>query len=532
MFKQYLSKSPLLLALLSGLLLSASFTSYLFWLSFISLVPLFLLVKQLFDQKISTLKFIQLNGLAFLLWNALTTWWISLASVGGSIMAIVANSILMCMFFSMPFLLQKKYSKNVSLWWIIPFWISFEYLHYHWDLMWPWLCLGNVFAFAPWMVQWYELTGTSGGTLWILASNIIITQYLINGFATQWLIKNLINILVIPIVLSLSLLIYRSKALPNNFSDSLNVLIVQPNVDPYNDKFYIEPLIQVNAMYQQIKPFLNDSIDVIVLPETFITENIYEGSMFEMLQYPSIRYLYDSILMKYPTINIITGANTFKVYSEKDKIPATARQNSEGMFYDIFNTALCLSKDTIQIFHKSKLVPGVEKMPYPEIFKPLENLAIDLGGTTGSLGQQDQPSLLFVKNKIPVATIICYESVFSDFVSKFFKIGAKALFIITNDGWWGDTPGYYQHLMFGRLRSIENRTYIARSANTGISAVIDPLGNILQQTNYWTREHLIAKIPLQKNASIYSHIGDIISPVNVLFLVLFLFKILFPIMRK
>jgi len=177
-------------------------------------------------------------------------------------------------------------------------------------------------------------------------------------------------------------------------------------------------------------------------------------------------------------------------------------------------------------------VPGVEKMPYPEIFKPLENLAIDLGGTTGSLGQQDQPSLLFVKNKIPVATIICYESVFSDFVSKFFKIGAKALFIITNDGWWGDTPGYYQHLMFGRLRSIENRTYIARSANTGISAVIDPLGNILQQTNYWTREHLIAKIPLQKNASIYSHIGDIISPVNVLFLVLFLFRILFPIMRK
>lgn len=524
MFENKIKSNPFLLSIVSGLLLYLSFTDYLFFVVFIAFVPLLLLANQYLNQQISSLKFIFLSLISFLIWNGLTTWWISLASAGGALMAIVANSILMCVFFVTTFSLQKKKGKNFSFWWLIPFWISFEYLHFHWDLMWPWLTLGNVFAFRPELIQWYEFTGTSGGTLWILAVNILLANLLIQKNNLKTIFKKISTLIFIPFLLSMSLYNFRSKQISNTSTNSLNVMIVQPNIDPYNEKFYVEPLTQVYDVFQQIHSFLNDSIDVILLPETFITENIYEGSSKEIFQYSTIKFLRDSILSKHPEITIITGANTFKFYSNTDKIPATARKNIEGMYYDIFNSAMCIYKDSIQIIHKSKLVPGVEKMPYPALFKPLESLAIDLGGTTGSLGKQDIPALLKVKNKIPVATVICYESVFSAFVSQFFKMGSNALFVITNDGWWGNTDGYYQHLLFGRLRAIENRTYIARSANTGVSAVINPLGKIYHSTNFWEKDVLIEKIPLLEIRTVYSYTGDVISGVSLIVLIVILLR--------
>lgn len=516
-----------LLSVTSGALLYLSFTEYFFFLVFIAYVPLLILSYNFYFQKISGIKFIFQTLTSFLLWNGLTTWWISLASTGGALMAIVANSILMCIVFTTPFFLQKKSGVAFNLWWVIPFWISFEYLHYHWDLMWPWLTLGNSFAFFPDIVQWYEITGTSGGSVWVLVVNVILANVVLQKEKFASWIKKTATVILLPVIISISILIYRTKGYnaTKDYSKALNVLIVQPNVDPYNDKFYIEPLIQVNEMYHQIKKYLNDSIDVILLPETFITENIYEGTSKEMLEYGSLRFLKDSILNRYPGMSIITGANTFKFYSGSEDIPATARQNADGMYYDIFNTALCIYKDSIQIFHKSKLVPGVEKMPYPALFKPLEKLAIDLGGTTGSLGRQKAPSLLFVKNNIPVATVICYESVFPEFVSKFFKLGAQSLFVITNDGWWGNTPGYYQHLLFGRLRAIENRVYMARSANTGISALISPLGKIFIQTPFWQKDVVSVKLFLSDKRTVYSLTGDVVSKINVLWLLLIVIKI-------
>ncbi len=505
-------------SILGGFLLYLSFTQYFFFLVFTAYIPLFLLTHNFYHEKINGLKFILFVWISFLIWNGFTTWWISLASFGGALMAIIANSIIMCIVYCTPFILQKKLHRPLNFYWLIPFWISFEYLHFHWDLMWPWLTLGNVFAFFPYLAQWYEVTGTSGGSLWILTTNILITQFVL--YKNKAYMKNIITLVIVPIMLSVSIWIFRYKELQNIElkNKKLNVLIVQPNVDPYNDKFYIEPLIQTHSMYQQIKSYLHDTLDVILLPETFITENIYEGTSKDMLQYPTLKFLYDSILSKYPNISIITGANTFKIYSHQEIIPATARQNNEGLYYDIFNTALCVYRDSIQMFHKSKLVPGVEKMPYPALFKPLEKLAINLGGTTGSLGRQAHPSLLYTSNHTPIATVICYESVFSDFVSKFFKLGANTLFVITNDGWWGNTPGYYQHFIFGRLRAIENRTYIARSANTGISAIINPLGEIKQHTSFWTQETLLSQIPLVLTNTIYSKIGDTISPICIVWM--------------
>lgn len=134
-----------------------------------------------------------------------------------------------------------------------------------------------------------------------------------------------------------------------------------------------------------------------------------------------------------------------------------------------FNTALALDAEGVRgIHHKSRLVIGVEKMPLPWLFDWLSFLIIDLGGTTGQLGVDTQRTV-FAADGVRVAPAICYESVYGAYVGEFVRGGAQLLLVITNDGWWRDTAIHRQHFSFARLRAIEHRRAVARSANTGIS---------------------------------------------------------------
>jgi apolipoprotein N-acyltransferase len=194
-------------------------------------------------------------------------------------------------------------------------------------------------------------------------------------------------------------------------------------------------------------------------------------------------------------------------------MPATARLfgNSE-VYFDVFNTAIQLNKGGLELYHKSKLVPGVERMPYPALFKPLEGLAIKLGGTFGSLGTQDKRTVFFNKDKsVGIAPVICYESIFGEFVTEYVSNGANIIFIITNDGWWHDTPGYKQHLAYARLRAIETRRQIARSANTGISCVVDEMGEIHAAQPWWKEAYIMANISPNTDKTFYVRFGDVLS---------------------
>src|SRR5690606_16142321 len=177
--------------------------------------------------------------------------------------------------------------------------------------------------------------------------------------------------------------------------------------------------------------------------------------------------------------------------------------------FDMFNTA-CFLSDTgeIAFYHKSKLVPGVEIMPYPQVFGFVSELLFSLGGTSGGYGRQKTPTVFAGEEGIQVAPAICYESIYGEFMSKFVQQGAGLIFIITNDGWWGNTPGHRQHLHYARLRAIELRRSIARSANTGISAFIDQRGQVLQPTEYWTQDVLRATLLVNKELTFYARFGD------------------------
>jgi apolipoprotein N-acyltransferase len=171
-------------------------------------------------------------------------------------------------------------------------------------------------------------------------------------------------------------------------------------------------------------------------------------------------------------------------------------------------------------------VPGVEIMPYPKLFGFLEKFAINLGGTSGSLGIQNERKNFLVDDSTIVAPAICYESIYGDFMSAYMRNGAQLISIITNDGWWGNTAGYRQHMNYARLLAIEFRKSIARSANTGISCFINQRGDVIEKTEWWKEDAI--KQTLYKNdiKTFYArhgdYIGKIFSALSGLLLILLL----------
>jgi apolipoprotein N-acyltransferase len=121
--------------------------------------------------------------------------------------------------------------------------------------------------------------------------------------------------------------------------------------------------------------------------------------------------------------------------------------------------------------------------------------------------------MTFDGHKVGVA--ICYESAFGEYVGSFCKKGADLIFVITNDGWWGHTPGYRQHFEFSKLRAIENRRCIARSANTGRSGFINQRGDVLQRTHYWEPDAIRETLKANTKVTFYAQHGDYLSRIAV-----------------
>ncbi len=488
---------------------------------FFAFIPL-LFIEDSFSrkEKKGSFSFLCYSYLAFFLWNAITTWWIYYSTLFGMIGAVVINSLFMTTVFYFFHLTRNKLGNRQGYASLIVYWIAWEWWHMQWELSWPWLTLGNGFANYYKWIQWYEYTGVFGGSLWVLVINLLIYKLIKTNNSPLRLFKitSIGFLLLIPLLVSF--LIYKNYEEKEN---PVNVVVVQPNVDPYNVKFNASPVEILDKMFSLAKPYLDSSSQYLVFPETALTENVWEN---EIDSSGTVLFI-NNFLKEYPALKIVTGASTYYAFSPSEKLSVSARKfkNQEG-FYDAFNSALQIEPGRgVQVYHKSKLVVGVEKIPYPLLFKPLENFAINLGGTSGSLGTQQERSVFGLQvneKEAIVAPVICYESIYGEYVTDYVKKGANVIFILTNDGWWENTPGHKQHLAYARLRAIETRRSIARSANTGISCFINQRGDIFQPTQWWEEAVITQKINLNRSVTFYVKYGDFIARISVI-VTIFLF---------
>ena len=232
-------KQRYLLSLLSGALLSLAFpfTGSFTPLIFIALVPLLLVEHIISANNYKSSKVFLHAYLGFFIFNLGTTWWIWNADPVGAIMAFVFNSALMAIAFQLFHFCKKHIGRKEGYLGLIIIWIAFEYLHYHWELSWPWLTLGNTFSITPSIVQWYEFSGVLGGSLWILIINLLVFRIIENRFLKResWGIQTpLFIVLFLALVLPICISIYTYY----NYSEKgvkTEVVITQPNIDPYTD---------------------------------------------------------------------------------------------------------------------------------------------------------------------------------------------------------------------------------------------------------------------------------------------------------
>jgi apolipoprotein N-acyltransferase len=526
-------KQTNLLALLSAFILWLSWPPIPFTtpLLLIGFVPLFIAINAIKNDAAARKgkRVFRTAGLTFLVWNTASIYWVynAISAYNNVVVAFLVSlipfglgALLMTTAVWLFHKLSFHVSKRVSYLGLIAFYIGMEYLHQSWDLAFPWMTLGNGLSEMHQLAQWYDYTGVYGGSLWILLSNILAyeaytayrkhTGYLRIRPALIWL-----AVVIIPAAVSLTkYLNLVEKSVP------INVVTVQPNIDPYQKFGPIPPSEQL-----RILSHLSDSVgqvntEYFIWPETAVPNYSDEEEIRNTQDYASLQ----QFISKYKNGSLITGIESTRKYNDQ-KTPTAQLDPNSGMYKDTFNAAIQVENSSnVQFYHKSKLVPGVEKMPFPEFFTFLAPVFSELGGSVGGFGWQDAPSVFYAQSGVGVDPVICYESIWGDWVRRSVKQGAQFIAIITNDGWWGNTSGKDQHLLYAKLRAIENRRWVVRSANTGISGFINQRGDIVKQSKWWTRTALKADINLNDDITFYTKNGDIIAVVaSFIALVLALF---------
>jgi len=475
---------------------------------------------------------------ALFLWNASTSWWFFFVSepMATKLVSVIAPVVVNTLLMTIPWWLKRFVQRTVGPreagYGFILFWLAFERLHHGWDLQWPWFSLGNVFANDPSWIQWYSITGMLGGSLWILLVNLFLDRILVAGKmgitdrAQRIRSIGLVLLLVLP--LAGSQWRYHSHA---EEGDPVEVVVVQPNIDPYLEKFGgVDPMQQLEGMLDLAASRITENTVLVVMPETALQEpvnvdlsqptpvlhGLWENDLTRSRSAQRIRRFQE----EHPGVAVLSGMSSAYLFPRDAELPLTARKlGDSGYSYESYNAAMFLPVDgAVEHYHKSKLVAGVEAMPFQRVLGSLEHLALDLGGTTGSLGQQKERSVLRdPASGIAIVPAICYESVFGEHVAAHVRNGGNLIAIMTNDAWWGDTPGYHQHLSFARIRAIETRRAVARSANTGISCFVDQRGQVFEPTAWWTPDARIHTVYLNERETFFVRHGDAIGRTAVLF---------------
>jgi len=529
------------LSLISALLLSVSWPTYgVPFFIFFALVPLLMMEHDI--SKFSKIKrkgwaIFGLSYLCFIIWNVITTGWLygSRNPDGShSLMAVLFPVLVNSLLYSLVFQSYHWYKNAKGTYWgfafFIAVWMSFEKFHLGWELTWPWLNLGNVFSEYPKLIQWYDTLGATGGSFWILSVNILIF-YTIRiweaGRKRKSLITNsaiVLGLVGLPIIISL----VKYNSFDEKPIGQVNVLMLQPDLDPYNEKYAKDSITILNELLSLAEQNSHGRIDFYIAPETAIpgSGSISETGFERSVLLNNVK----DFLSKHPQSVFESGISSHRFFFKENAKPDNAYRIDSGIWVESYNSAVqIVPNQKTEVYHKGKLVPGVEIFPYMNVLKPLLGDAmLNLGGTVASLGT-DKERVAFANpyNKGKMAPIICYESIYGEFVTDYVKKGANFLGIMTNDSWWGVSEGHKQLLSYAKLRAIETRREIARAANSGISAHINAKGEIMEDTFYGDKTALFAKINLYDGETFYTKSGDLLSRFSIFVLGFLIFYFLF-----
>lgn len=515
------------LAVSSGVMLGLAFPPSPFYsLAYVGLIPVLLLIEIMK----STGQLLRYSYLTLFIFHVLTVYW-----TGGFVhahdtwmMAAGVALLLVHPLFYWPSILLYTYVKKrlglVAGLISFPFlWISYEYIHSLGEFSFPWMTLGNSQAYDLYRGQLAEYTSVYGLSFLLIVFNIIGFILLVNLGTRRWRIRSSQAITAFVVLALLYFLpwLYGARIISRYENEpggtSLSVGVIQPNFDPW-EKWGEGLINRWDAYEQQFRTFQHQTkllvrqepnLDLIVWPETAIPFQILLPTYSGFLQ--TMQETVDSVRTP-----IFTGL-AHRMFYDSLHAPITATQSRYGnIYFDDFNSATLFEPNSYigPIYKKIILVPFAERIPYAETFRFLiEPLKWNVGIGMWGIGKD---SIMFSlpstgSERINFSGIICYESVYPNYVRQFVKKGAQFLIIISNDSWWGNTSGAYQHASYASFRAIENRRWIIRSTNGGISTFVDPLGRLHNETRLYSAANLKGEIQPRNEQTFYTKHGDLFA---------------------
>ncbi|MGK0389534.1 MAG: apolipoprotein N-acyltransferase [Maribacter sp.] len=497
-------------SLLSGVLLWLGFPSLgLSPLLLLAFVPLLAVERDISlhyggTKKREVFKFAFVTAMT---WNILSTYWVGNSALFAGIFAVVANSLLM----TIPFVLGhvvKHRTPKLKYAPLVCFWLAFEYLHLRWDLSWPWLTLGNGFAsFHSW-IQWYDITGVLGGSLWIWICNISIFN-LWNRYKKQELTMFKALSLAVAFIIPLAISIYKYYNFKEG-TETIEVVCMQPNYEPHYIQGNDSNIEVLTKCMKDAEGIIDSTTNYVLFPESTFGGLVDRGDWDENDVIHAFKIITG---MEFPDLNILAGATVYAPLTKNDAdLPSTRMQirGRDTTYFHAYNGAIQVGAQKVQTYKKSKLVIGPEYLPFGNYLGFLEDRISKMGGTLKGLATQEERAV-FESKKGNAAPVICYEQNFGEFMRGYIANGADFIAIVTNDGWWGYTDGYRQHREFARLRAIEYRRSIARAANTGSSCFINARGDMQQATDYGVTAVIKQDIALNNCITTYYTMGDFIG---------------------
>ncbi len=359
---------------------------------------------------------------AFFVFNLITTYWIAYCTLPGAAAAVILNALLITLVFAAWHACRKQVENRVlQAVMLISFVVAFEYLHLNWDLTWPWLVLGNVFAQTPGLVQWYSITGTLGGTAWILLCNFLVYWEPLTKREREKRPRkygSILTICCLVLPMLISLLMYELAERKIDRSIPIEAVIVQQNTDPWVEEYSLTNEQEVQRLLEVAGSNIDEKTNLVITPESAIAHSIEMNTLRQHsflegdTRYEGFAIL-DSVIGRYPNVNFVLGLSTIGIYDHK--VSPVSQEVAPDKFVEWYNTAGFYNKNgLVNYYHKSRLVPGVEKMPFPKVFGFLGKVLIELGGSNSSLGTDTaQRTFAFDVDgrTLRVGTGICYESV-------------------------------------------------------------------------------------------------------------------------
>ncbi|HYQ86201.1 MAG TPA: apolipoprotein N-acyltransferase [Bacteroidota bacterium] len=511
-------RRELSLALLAGCLLGFSFPPVPTGIfAAVAFVPFFLLLEGVQGYGAA----IRRSYVTFFVFNVITLYWTGGFTHGKDPYLMAAGASLLLvhpLFFYVPvagwIFIRKRFGGLYSLC-LFPFlWVSFEYLHSLTEISFPWLTLGNSQTYDLASIQIASLTGVFGISFWLLWLNVAV--YLFFSAVTTGRLKflsvpsavfaaGILALYLLPGAYGASVLRRAADAAP----DSIRVGVVQPNIDPF-EKWEQRPDLQLQVLERLTWEVAGKGVDLIIWPETAVPFYILD---------PRNRPGFETLKREIDSLGIplLTGIPDIKYYGEGEPAPGSSKVSQDGRRYDNYNSSMLLQPGDpeIQKYAKMILVPFAERVPFSEALSFLNAMQWNFG--LGGWGMGSTKTVFHLRGKrfavdsskrFLFSNFICYESVYPGFVASFVREGAEFLTVITNDSWWGNTSGAYQHAQFAVLRAVENRRWVVQCANGGISCFVDPFGHLLEPTRMFTQQVLISSVKPERALTFYSAMGD------------------------